>query len=353
MSTIGEKIKAYRQKNNMTQGQLAACLNITYQTVSKWETGVSNPDLSLIIPLTKLFHVSADELLGIDDVEHDKQYDELKIAYEHTFQTENFVERQRICELAVAEYPNDMKWRLNLAWTMSNRSFEYEDHEKHVAEQEKAIKQFDEIIKNCDDDFIRGNAICGITQLLGWRGRKGEAKEYVEMLPEKAFTTREAVWENVLEGDELVLFKQKRIMSHLKGILWDLSLMPDVFTDEMQRIVEVMFPDGNYLEFNHSMFYAIRKQINRILKTDENVSVECICELLDRMTIYAKAYDEILFVNPGVYKYTAPWFNLIEEDTRDWLGNKGTTMLEDLCTYLNEPQFDKIRGCELFKSLKV
>ena len=353
MSTIGEKIKVYRQENNMTQEQLASRLNITYQTVSKWETGVSNPDLSLIVPLTKLFHVSADELLGINDVENDKQYHELKFAYEHTFQTENFAERQRICEIAVAEYPNDMKWRVNLAWVISNRSFEYEDHEKYVAEQEKAIKQFDEVIKNCGDDIIRGNAICGITQLLGWRGRKGEAREYAEMLPERTFTTREDVWENVLEGDELVLFKQKRIMSHLQGILWDLSLMPDVFTDTMHKIVEVMFPDGNYLEFNHSMFYAIQKQINRILNTNENVSIDRICELLDKMTIYAKAYDEILFVNPGVYKYTSPWFNLIEEDTHDWIGNEGTTMLDDLRTYLNEPRFDKIRDSELFKALKV
>lgn len=62
MKTIGEKIKYYRQKNNMTQEKLASCLNVTFQTVSKWETGVSSPDLSLIVPLTKLFRISADEL---------------------------------------------------------------------------------------------------------------------------------------------------------------------------------------------------------------------------------------------------------------------------------------------------
>ena len=77
MKSIGEKIKEYRQKNHMTQEQLASCLNVTFQTVSKWETGVSSPDLSLIIPITKIFHISADELLGINDVESDKRYDEL------------------------------------------------------------------------------------------------------------------------------------------------------------------------------------------------------------------------------------------------------------------------------------
>ena len=56
MKSIGEKIKEYRQKNHMTQEQRASYLNVTFQTVSKWETCTSSPDLSLIIPITRIFH---------------------------------------------------------------------------------------------------------------------------------------------------------------------------------------------------------------------------------------------------------------------------------------------------------
>jgi len=41
----------------------------------------------------------------------------------------------------------------------------------HIA-QEKAIMLFDAVIKNCGDELLRGNAIIGITQLLGWRREK-------------------------------------------------------------------------------------------------------------------------------------------------------------------------------------
>ena len=68
MKSIGDRIKEYRLKNHMTQEKLASCLNVTYQTVSKWETGVSSPDLSLIVPITKIFHITADELLGVNDI---------------------------------------------------------------------------------------------------------------------------------------------------------------------------------------------------------------------------------------------------------------------------------------------
>lgn len=352
MKSIGEKIKEYRQKNHMTQEQLASRLNVTFQTVSKWETGVSSPDLSLIIPITKIFHISADELLGINDVESDKRYDELKQAYNHTFKTEDFAERQKICEIAVSEYPGDMKWLINLAWVVSNRSFEYEDNERYIAEQEKAIKLFDAVIKNCKDDIIRGNAIEGITQLLGWRGCKDEARKYAEMIPERTMITRNAVLENILEGDELILFKQKRIKSHIEGVLWDLSLMPTIYTDLVRDIVNVMIPDRNYIEFNHNLYYAVRRQINHMLKYEPNTSAEQICGLLTEMKSYAKAYDEIVFSKPGVYKYTAPWFDHIEEDTREWLGNEGEPMTQNFYKYLEETQFDSLRNYEFFDLLQ-
>ena len=352
MKSIGEKIKEYRQKNHMTQERLASCLNVTFQTVSKWETGASNPDLSLIVPITKIFHISADELLGIDDVESDKRYDKLKQDYYRTFKTEDFVERQKICEAAVSEYPGDMGWLNDLAWVVSNRSFEYEDDDRYIAEQEKAIKLFDTVIKNCKDDIIRSKAIQGITQLLGWRGRRDEARKYVEMLPERTMVSRDEVLENILEGDELLLFRQKRIKGHIEDILRDLSLMPTVYAALMQDIINVMIRDENYIAFNDSLHCSIKRQINHTLKYKPNVSKDRICNLLKEMKSYAKAYDEIVFSKPGVYKYTALCFDHIEEDTRKWIGNEGEPMMQDFYKYLERAQFDNMRNDDSFLQLK-
>jgi len=51
----------------MTQRQLAYQLQVSIQAVSKWERGVSYPDISLLIPITTLFAVSLDELFGLTD----------------------------------------------------------------------------------------------------------------------------------------------------------------------------------------------------------------------------------------------------------------------------------------------
>lgn len=61
----GDVIKSRRQNKNMTQAELAEKLNVTPQVVSRWEMGVSYPDIAMIPLISEVLWVSADELLGI------------------------------------------------------------------------------------------------------------------------------------------------------------------------------------------------------------------------------------------------------------------------------------------------
>ncbi len=62
---IGEVIKYRRQNRNMTQAELAEILNVTPQAVSRWEMGISYPDIAMIPLISDALWVSSDELLGI------------------------------------------------------------------------------------------------------------------------------------------------------------------------------------------------------------------------------------------------------------------------------------------------
>ena len=61
---LAENIRSYRKGAGLTQEQLAERLGITLGAVSKWERGSSEPDLSYIMELAELFHVSVDALIG-------------------------------------------------------------------------------------------------------------------------------------------------------------------------------------------------------------------------------------------------------------------------------------------------
>ena len=64
MDHFGERLAALRKERGLSQEDLAEKLQLTRQTISKWETGASTPDLELLIQLAEVFDVSTDRLLG-------------------------------------------------------------------------------------------------------------------------------------------------------------------------------------------------------------------------------------------------------------------------------------------------
>lgn len=60
----GAVIRKLREKNNMTQAELATRLNVSDKTISKWETAKGYPDISLLEPIAKVFGISITELIS-------------------------------------------------------------------------------------------------------------------------------------------------------------------------------------------------------------------------------------------------------------------------------------------------
>ena len=61
--TIGEKINQIRKMAGMTQEELAEKMHVSRQTISKWETGASAPDLDNAVRLCTLFQISLDDFM--------------------------------------------------------------------------------------------------------------------------------------------------------------------------------------------------------------------------------------------------------------------------------------------------
>lgn len=67
---FGEQLKKLRKNALLTQSQFAEKLNVHLQTVSKWERGISEPDISLLGDIADCLNIPLEKLLG------QKQYDE-------------------------------------------------------------------------------------------------------------------------------------------------------------------------------------------------------------------------------------------------------------------------------------
>ena len=67
MDTFGQRLRALREENNLTQRQLAEQIGYGKSSVSFWENDLKDPTSKVIINLSKLFKVTSDYLLGLED----------------------------------------------------------------------------------------------------------------------------------------------------------------------------------------------------------------------------------------------------------------------------------------------
>ncbi len=66
---ISAKLSELRAAKGVTQDEVANALSISNKTVSKWENGTSQPDLSMLIALAQYYNVTTDALLGLKDAQ--------------------------------------------------------------------------------------------------------------------------------------------------------------------------------------------------------------------------------------------------------------------------------------------
>ena len=69
---IGDNIKFYRKKNQLTQDDIAEACNVTRQAVLKWENGERLPTVDNLYALSRLLHTSVDDIL-IGEKERDDE----------------------------------------------------------------------------------------------------------------------------------------------------------------------------------------------------------------------------------------------------------------------------------------
>ena len=81
MNKLGERIYKYRTARGLSQLELSELLEVSRQSISKWETDVAVPELSKLVKMAEIFEISLDSLvLGKEDAAEDAKKEEKIIA---------------------------------------------------------------------------------------------------------------------------------------------------------------------------------------------------------------------------------------------------------------------------------
>ena len=68
MLWLGNRIRAAREQEGLTQDKLADLIGVSRTAIARWENGDIEPKLKNLITLSKVLHVSTDYLLGLEEI---------------------------------------------------------------------------------------------------------------------------------------------------------------------------------------------------------------------------------------------------------------------------------------------
>ena len=354
--TIGERIKELRKKNDLTQEKLADYLGVSYQAVSKWECGLSCPDISLIVPIAKLLHVTTDELLGMVSPEADER----KREYEELYEKAHKPEQLEIAQRAAREYPGELKyimWQANCLYMLAYDN--YSTQEKFYEDLEKALKLEFVVFENATDEKLRNSALAGIVLNLSALHRYDEAKKYAEMYPQNIGLDKATVMGWALTGEEKHNHSQEILMSHLDGMMRILvyktnsdnpNLKDLEYLECAEKTIHAMIPSGEYNRYYDDLIDIAIYKAQIYAYTDPPKAIE----ELKKAREYAVTFDNLFMRTPTAVPFNSPFFNALSYNSADLLVYgplEENKRIDNYKWWLSGRCFDVIRECSDFQQL--
>lgn len=172
--SLADKLRELRKLKNISQEKFAAYLNVSSQAVSKWENGVTSPDISLLPNISRFYGITVDELLQAEKIDEDKYFEECSQKAEKLFRNG---QRSKIIPIWLEAYqkmPNSVRVKDMLMST-------YFDTDK-VKYQNEIIELGTEIYNTnsgeINDSYYKGQAIDQIARTYAENGNQEKAREW-------------------------------------------------------------------------------------------------------------------------------------------------------------------------------
>ncbi|MDO5399913.1 MAG: helix-turn-helix transcriptional regulator [Eubacteriales bacterium] len=245
---IGETIKALRRQRDLTQEEVAAHLGISFQSVSKWERGEGYPDITMLPALANYFHVTVDELLGMDELAKAEQYAKINAQWSENRKQGLHEQNVALMREALKTYPNNALLLVQLSASLEAQQGTAEEKRENLRES-AAIQE--QILRYGYDSEIRAATMYNICFAYWKLGERKKALEQAEKLP-NLYKARENALVYFLEGEE----KQKNSREALVPLAWALSVHLKALAEtegnpaylvKAEKVLEVLFGEDNEL----------------------------------------------------------------------------------------------------------
>lgn len=185
---LGDKIRQLRKGKGISQEVLAQYLGVSFQAVSKWETGTTLPDVTLIPAIASFFGVSTDELFDYNRLEAERRVREI-CQQAYACRQRDPVQSEQILWEGLKKYPGNDVILNNLLYTMAA-----------LERGEEMVTICKTLIEGTHDDEVKYDALRILAQTYHDMGQQDLVAPTLEQIPELYFTKLECM-ALLLEGE--------------------------------------------------------------------------------------------------------------------------------------------------------
>lgn len=184
---IGENLRKLRRNSDLTQEELASHLGISYQAISKWERGDGYPDITLLPSIASYFHISVDELIGMNSISSKQELENFNSQWHDNRTNGRHYENVLLMREALKAFPNDPLLLVQLSSSLERLDGSNDQHQKYLQE---SVEIQERILNYCDDSEIRCATLSNISDTYYRLGNTEKAAEFANKLP-NLYKTRE------------------------------------------------------------------------------------------------------------------------------------------------------------------
>ena len=364
MLKIGDKIKALRKAQDITQEKLAAYLNISYQAVSKWENGTALPDITLVPQIANFFGVSADELLCMKEMDETEELKEYEKIYRENNRLGKMLDNIVLSREVLAKYPRNYQWMLNLSYPL----IQYNDTEEHIKYSsehgfvEEAISICERILEDCTTDSIRHSAIQILCYSYKDVGKQDLALKLANEMPGMCLS-KEHLLSHIYIGEEQIKQCQNVLLSMIDSSAGIIGMLE---SNELMGKDLTGFQKIELIEIANSLYkLVLNKDENRLFYDCRLCRNYCLlAKLWCKNGDTEKAMENLLLAEKTATNYDA-CNSLTEQKYNSLLANRCTfnpktvgrnwegTQTGMLINILQGKVFDCLRENDEFKQLVV
>ncbi len=265
---LGEKIKQLRKRKNISQEVLAQYLGVSFQAVSKWETGATMPDVMLIPSIASFFGVTTDELFDFNLWEIQKKVEQIcDEAFQYRFR--DLVRSEQILRDGLKQFPGNDIILNNLLVVIQG-----------TGRNDEVVDLCKALVEGTRLDEIKYDALRILAETYQAMGEHGLVKSALEQIPEIYFTRLQ------LEAELLTGAERYRAASIQK------DQSADMFVDMCWYLMEYYEEVGQMEKGWQQLILA--QKVLEMLQQDPEGQFRTEPEMMWRDEMFAKIEEKLL-----------------------------------------------------------